>query len=291
MIIIEVSGGLGNQMFGYAFAKALSIEKKDKLCISKRLLKNDSLRVYGLDHFQLSKNVDLVEDNCFLNIIHIFRYNFSKALSKACIKIKNRHIFSVHDSLFERKYIDIPYSKHAFNIYRGLYQNAKYFDAYRQDIVNDFTSLDVLNEREKQYECDILESESVCLHIRRGDYVHSTLHNVCTMKYYKEAVLQIKRRKENLKFFVFSDDIEYAKKELNIENAIYVDRTSSDYIDLHLMMKCKNFIISNSTFSWWAQYLSTNEDKMVFAPSVWLSDEKPYENGLYLDSWICIDPY
>ena len=101
----------------------------------------------------------------------------------------------------------------------------------------------------------------------------------------------MKELKGECQFYVFSDDIEWTRQNIKCDGATYVDKTGSEFIDLALMMKCKNFIIPNSTFSWWAQYLSNAPDKIVIAPEIWLNDEGPRQNGVYLDNWVCLNPY
>ena len=131
------------------------------------------------------------------------------------------------------------------------------------------------------------EKDSVCVHIRRGDYVNNAKYMVCDNKYYEKAVQECRERLDNPKFFVFSEDIEYAKT-LNLgEQVFYVDLNNPDYEELRLMYQCRNFIISNSTFSWWAQCLA-EERNLVISPSKWKNDEVS-PSPLIEEDWILMD--
>jgi hypothetical protein len=133
---------------------------------------------------------------------------------------------------------------------------------------------------------------SVSLHIRRGDYVSNSVNReiyaTCSMDYYHRCAIEMTRRVTDPHFFVFSDDIEWAKDNLDIKHAVtYVDHNSQEeaYKDLCLMSKCKHHIIANSTFSWWGAWLADNKDKIVFAPSRWYNDSKHGEQDLIPEDW------
>ena len=92
---------------------------------------------------------------------------------------------------------------------------------------------------------------------------------------------------ENPKYIVFSDDVEWCKNNMDFpENTIYENHGNTIYEKLKVMSNCKNFIISNSTFSWWAQFMSNNQNKKVIAPKKWNNFE--YCDPIYMDDWILI---
>ena len=134
----------------------------------------------------------------------------------------------------------------------------------------------------------IENSNSVCVHIRRGDYIGSSF-DICTEAYYQKGMDIIASKVENPTFYIFSnssEDLQWIKENYHFSyDLVYVDLNNCDYEELRLMYTCKHFIISNSTFSWWGAYLSTNEEKVVIAPSKWNQDYKVVED-LYLDHWI-----
>lgn len=138
----------------------------------------------------------------------------------------------------------------------------------------------------------IRASNSVSLHVRRGDYVSNqkikkdalTPSGVCTEKYYFNAIEYIQAQIENPEFFVFSDDIEWCRQNLRLESAHYADWNvgKESFVDMQLMSCCKHNIISNSTFSWWGAWLNGNPGKMVLVPDKW------YYNG-HIGDILCDD--
>ena len=122
----------------------------------------------------------------------------------------------------------------------------------------------------------ICNSESICVAVRRGDYVNNKkikkLYYVCDIPYYVKGI------KPNAVVFVFSNDINWVKENIPISGEVYYENVNNTSCEtLKLMLSCKNFVISNSSFNWWAQYLSSNKEKIVCAPSRW------YTNGRKCD--------
>jgi hypothetical protein len=137
----------------------------------------------------------------------------------------------------------------------------------------------------------IENTNSVCVTIRRGDFLLDQFIKsfyICTPEYFKKGIEKINNIIKNPQYIVFSDDIEWCKKNMSFpEGTVYESGNDPIYEKIRLMYSCKNFIISNSTFSWWAQYLSRNERKVVIAPKVWNKFE--YADPIYDKDWIIID--
>ena len=137
---------------------------------------------------------------------------------------------------------------------------------------------------------EIISRNAVCVHIRRGDYLNEKWKalQVCDFKYYNEAINQAKKELTDPVFYVFStshDDIEWIKANYHFDADIhYVDLNNPDYEEFRLMKNCKHFIISNSTFSWWAAFLSNNQSKVVWTPSIWRKDQ-PESNDIIPEKW------
>ena len=136
----------------------------------------------------------------------------------------------------------------------------------------------------------IENNESVCISIRRGDFLaneHKKDCFICDNNYFYKAISEIKKRLANPKFIVFSDDVEWCKNNMNFpSDTRFEDGNDPLWEKMRLMYSCKNFIISNSTFSWWAQYLSRNDNKIVIAPKKWRNNN--YVSDIYEKNWILI---
>jgi hypothetical protein len=175
----------------------------------------------------------------------------------------------------------------------GYWQNSKYFDKNRECILNSFNLKrgHQKNKVLKKYLCQISESESVALHVRRGDYLlnkNQEHHGACDLDYYKKAILHMQgMTKNDCMFFIFSDDITWCRENFHfLNNKLFIVDTDKPVYDLELMKNCKHNIISNSTFSWWGAWLNNFDRKIVIAPKVWWASY-PGET-IALDDWIKI---
>ena len=148
----------------------------------------------------------------------------------------------------------------------------------------------------KKYLHKILNSNSISIHVRRGDYLTNiaafNVHGVCSSSYYIHAISHLKSLMKNLEFFVFSDDVVYSKLIFKgLRNITYIENNIAEhsYLDMALMSACKHNVIANSTFSWWAAWLNKNQNKVVIAPSKWFKTSKYSTTDLFPSDWILID--
>ncbi|WNR43509.1 alpha-1,2-fucosyltransferase [Paenibacillus roseipurpureus] len=292
MIVIKLQGGLGNQMFQYAFGRAIQNKLGGELILDTSDYKFDKLRKLSLDNFVLNEELKYNNRGSF-NILYDQRTNY---LIKIFVKFAPNILFSVlstfgiyiwDDAVFK----DFTVSSSNKNIYlHGYWQSERYFKEISSMILKELQvktsvkvdNLDIYNL--------IASTESVCVHIRRGDFLsNSNSLKVCEQEYFLKGMDLIASRVENPVFIIFSDDISDVKRNFDFKgyNINFVEKNNQDYEELQLMYSCKHFIISNSTFSWWAQYLSQNRNKIVIAPKVWYTDGKN-SDGLMMDKWIVI---
>jgi hypothetical protein len=288
MIVINLKGGVGNQMFQYATGRAIALTSAENgfdsnLKLSIHSYTANPLRSYGLSVYNIKASIaDEVE------ISHI-KYPFG-ILSK---------VWRFFAGRFLRFYMTVHYDESIIkprkNIFLdGYFQSEKYFIKYRPLLLDDFTLLTPLSLSASKFENIIKQSSaSVSLHIRRGDYVnHPYLSEVCTSYYYREASKLIKEKHPDAVFFIFSDDPGWASKNLVLPetHTIYVsDKKILDYEELYLMSMCSHNIIANSSFSWWGAWLNQNPDKIVIAPAMWTNQYKPEFKDIVPDSWIRIN--
>jgi hypothetical protein len=166
----------------------------------------------------------------------------------------------------------------------GFFQSEKYFNNVRDDLLKDFTFTDEYLEPCKRMIKDV--ENPIALHIRRTDYTQYNHHPICDINYYKEALTLFDSDREVI---IFSDDPEWCLQESTFNNDRFlVSETNDQYLDLCMMTLCSDFIIANSSFSWWGAWLSTNEHKKVVAPSKWFGpplDQTNNTKDLYCEGW------
>jgi hypothetical protein len=139
---------------------------------------------------------------------------------------------------------------------------------------------------------EISGCNSLCIHVRRGDFIGNKEHEVVDNDYYKKAMIIMEKEVLIDKIYVFSDDIDWCKENMSFNHPVFfVDNSLSGQKGeghMYLMSGCKNFIIPNSTFSWWGIWLSSNENKKVVAPKIWSKDPYADVSDIILNEWIKI---
>jgi len=273
-VIVSLKGGLGNQMFQYATGKAIASRNCQELFLDKSHLERDNLREYSLGCFSIEEKF---VDERTLEKVHpkgSYRKKF-KALQNKILPWYRRSIIREDCPDFEIEDFD----QIKGNVYLdGYWQSEMFFQDFAEDIRQDFTFKDNPNEINKKFIDRIRKENSVSIHIRRQDYVSNkkTLkkHGILDLSYYARAVEILTKDFLSPVLFVFSDDIDWAKKNLKLKHkTIYVDhnREKSPEEDLRLMIECKKHVIANSTFSWWGAWLSKSSQKEVIAPKNWFT--------------------
>lgn len=289
MIYINLKGGLGNQMFEYATARCIQERCNDEIVFVTKSLNQNEHDSFALSHFDIkecqqinNKSNILFKALCALNVFYFSKRKNGQEKFNSLIKKISK--FGIYITIYDNPDYDFNTKNKTLE---GYFQNKKYFDQIRNILLEEFQVKDPVMEVNKKIYNDIMRTNSVCLHIRRGDYVNNSTHEVCDLNYYKKAIELMNKKIENARFFVFSDDIEWVKENIKGKNFVYVENNNPAYEDLRLMYSCKNFIISNSSFSWWAQYLSKNNEKVVIAPSRWYKTNDQYD--LKEKKWLIIE--
>ncbi|WP_299093717.1 alpha-1,2-fucosyltransferase [uncultured Metabacillus sp.] len=283
MIIVQIKGGLGNQLFSYAAAYGIAKENNTELVIDRYIYDTS----YFLRKYMLNNFPSIVDE-------HVVNYvpsqsNVSQYLYKLIRKIRIKYKYKAQVILEEEEFKYQHIDNKGKNLYlNGYWQNYLYFDKYRDDIVEKFTPVVNFNEHGKSLLNEIEKGNSVAVHIRRGDYVNFKGGKCLDMSYYMKAINYLTNtRKSNLTFFIFTDDVKYCKDVFaNLGNVKFVAEEAklNDLEEFSLMTKCKDLIIGNSSFSWWAAYLASHKDKVVIAPVVDMWKEE-----FYLPEWTKIN--
>lgn len=295
-VAVRLMGGLGNQMFEYAALRAISLKYNAKAIVDTTGITNKTHNVYGLNHCNLPEEVIVrKEKKSFKALISYLLYGLDWILFK---KIKNgSKVYDIIQPILNNggiicipeNYIEINELTNEYNYMVGYFQNSKYIKGYEKQIREELQIQDVFKGKNKKVYEEILNNNSVCVHIRRGDYIGSDFQ-VCTNEYYYEAINQMNNKTKKAKYYIFSDDINWIKKNMDFgkNDVTFIDWKNNQYEDLKLMSGCKNFIMSNSSFSYMAQFLSYNNKKIVIAPNKWNANSEGKEE-IYDDSWIIIE--
>lgn len=268
MTITKISDGLGNQLFQYALGRSISYKKGTILKLDTSAFdRNYKFRNYQLDKYNIVKNdFTFIENFVYSNFYRIIK----KIITK--FNLKNKFYKNIY---WEKKEFDFDSNvfKVNSNYFFGYWQDFRYFKDIRTILLDEFKLLEHLNSNNSQVMQEIKSTQSISLHVRRGDYLNITHQQVCDLEYYKKAIDLITTEIKNPHFFIFSDDIEWVKENLQINyDKTFVDfnQNNPEY-DLELMKSCKHNIIANSTFSWWGAWLNNNESKIVISPKYWQS--------------------
>lgn len=285
MIIVRIWEGLGNQMFQYAYARALAEKGIDvRLDLDKAYdnkfekYRNHTVRENSIQNFRISIPS--------INVYEYGKYDYldQNTVTRNVIFWLGRH-FMWKYNFYEESAPEFSSRKMMIrgNCYiKGWFQNEKYFNNIRSELLKEFVPRNKIKIG-KEIKRALEDDESVAVHIRRGDYVR--IKHDLSVAYYMKAMDYIKKAYKNPIFLVFSDDLQWVKQNMNIEGRlIYVNENGKlrDFEELFIMSRCKSNIISNSTFSWWAAWLNQNNKKIIVSP------KNEWAMRIVPESWVCL---
>jgi len=270
MIIVNLTGGLGNQMFQYAFGKTIAAKHRTSLKVHFTNALLNIQRSYELDVFKISANLATVED------LERFGIAQSRVLNRLLYLFDERYGIQLNKHIKTQRYpfiFDSRYLSIGDNSYiQGYWANERYFKGMEDIIRKEFTPKKKLDKKNKNILKQIQDVSSVSIHVRRADYItnKTNIPQFIGLDYYVNAIKEIKEKVSNPVFFVFSDDIAWSKKNLaRLSRNMYFishNKGRNSYKDMLLMSACKHNIIANSTFSWWGGWLNKNKDKITVKP-------------------------
>jgi hypothetical protein len=285
MILSRIIGGLGNQMFQYAAGRALSLRRGQPL----RLDISD-FKGYGLHQgFELPRvftcELEIATEQ---DVRDFLGWRGSRFGRKFSFRPKFR-ILHGGSLVVEPHFQYWPgISEVSRNAYlTGYWQSEKYFSDVAEIIRADFAFREQLSRPNVLLAERVRHSMAVSLHVRRGDYLTdpsaNAAHGLCSLEYYRSAIEHIAARVANPEFFIFSDDIAWARSNLDIpfpRHFVDHNQGAESYNDMHLMSLCRHHIIANSSFSWWGAWLNARQDKIVVAPRKWFAKTDSIEHLL-----------
>lgn len=284
MLISQLTGGLGNQMFQYAALKAQSLRLGVDLYLDKTHflttpLGKKNLRRYELSHFNIDEKFKKPAFHWTK------KYLNSKKVYAGFETFRENHV-EVHQEFFDIK--DNTYIE-------GVFQSEQYFKEFESEIRKKFIFKTSPSSKNFTLLEKIKTVNAVSLHVRRGDYISNTetnkLHGICDLGYYKRAIELIANKTESPYFFLFSDEPEWVQQNLVLAYPFEVINHNSgenSFEDMRLMSNCKHHIIANSSFSWWGAWLNSNKNKVVIAPKEWFQNPNWDSKDIIPDNWIKI---
>lgn len=291
MKIVKLKGGLGNQMFQYAYAKLLQKRTHEKIVLDYsafQSLENDMVRVPRIEKFNISLFDATPEQiNKVCKIKHsgnsqTFKYRLGVYIESKINKdyfIEPNRAFIEPSRIINKRYFD------------GYWQSWRYVQEVEDDLEKEFVPNYRLSDKTLKYQEIIMQENSVFIGVRRGDYAKEEAHyGSFSSKYYKNAMRYISAKVKNPVFYIFSNDINWCKENINWNgyNVKFRNKEfqTNDFEELMLMASCKHAIIVNSSYNWWGASLIPNEDKIVCCPQKWWFDDKPID--IIPNEWIRI---
>lgn len=284
MIITRFYGGLGNQLFQYSFARSLANKYELPCKADITFYNSNKSRTYVLD--KLGIEIELASDQEISNL-HTHISKKVKFLSK-----KRYHQLNEHEQryfCFDQSHFQLHRPKGLF--VDGYWQNLNYLSIDLN--LTDTFNPNLLMSEYKNTLADLWATESVAIHVRRGDYVNdkhtNEVHGTCSYQYYSKAIDWLNNRVENPRYFIFSDDIAWCKANFIGEDYEFISNPNvGEWIDFRLMMNCKHQVIANSSYSWWAAWLNGNPEKKIIAPQTWFKNGNWDVSGLIPGDWLRI---
>lgn len=301
MKIVNIIGGLGNQMFQYAFAVALQRKyPEDRVLIDTQLYRSPLLKKYrGNNFYHNGFEIQRIFPNAnvpiasFKEVAKVSYFIPNYILNKA-IKRVVHHRKSELVQTYKEAYnfnSDVLNSKASY--FDGYWMNPSYFVFCRDELLKTFTFRKFDTEDNLKWASLLASDDSVTIHVRRGDYVGAeSFKDICTLAYYQDAIREVKKVISNPVFFIFSNDQEWCKANLKDEfgnTRVYFVTNNygkESYRDMQLMSLSRCNILANSSFSWWGAYLNQRENHVVFCPEKWVNNLKC--DDMLLKEWIKI---
>lgn len=290
MIVVRLKGGMGNQMFQYAFGKALaqilgtSVQFDCAVLLDRARGRDFVYRDYDLDIFNVQPEFSVQPDRLRtlfkLKSATVSRYIKRWAAQGRTI-YKEKH-FHVEQALLQQPPDGV--------LYDGWWQSFRYAALIEEEVRKAFEFQDsILLESQPLLE-QINNTNSVCLNVRRTDFLTTPALNATNLAYFLRAAAHMAERVQNPSFFVFSDDVEWCREHIKLPHPVQVvahthkGRKFGNY--MQLMKACKHFIIPNSSFAWWAVWLNEQQEKHVIAPKKWFNEGNHDTTDLVPENWI-----
>lgn len=282
MLIIQLTGGLGNQLFQYASARAQALRLGTDLYLDKTHFLpsptgKKNIRQYELHRFNV---IEKFKRPAFHWAKKYFRFN---KMYFQVETFREQHVH-LHPEFFEIEgdtYIE------------GCFQSQKYFLQFEHTLRTELSFKNPPTGLNAELMQEIEGVNAVSLHVRRGDYVSNPetmkTHGICGLDYYQRAIGYIEEKVKNPYFFLFSDDPDWVQQNLQLNHPYKVvqhNKGENSFEDMRLMSACRHHIIANSSFSWWGAWLNPSKEKIVVAPAEWYADKQHDTKDIIPENWV-----
>lgn len=289
MKIVNILGGIGNQMFQYAFLVALREATGCEVCYDASVFKTYPLH----NGFELDRRFNIMARQATPKEIWKLTYYttsyfwyriFKRFPKRKTMQFEPKHCAFTPELLKDKRDL----------YYYGIWQDHHYFDDYKEIIKKEFAWKEPLDERNRICYDEFVKGETVSIHIRRGDYLKEWRYkNICELDYYQKAITHVKELYgKKMNYAIFSNDIAWCQDNIVplLDDSRYTmvdwNQGAESYKDMRLMQACKANIIANSSFSWWGAYLNIHSEPMVIAPKKWTNADVCFDRQL--SDWLLI---
>lgn len=285
MKIVKFLGGLGNQMFQYAFYQGL-----------RQTFGNVKADITGFENYGLHQGFELQEVfGIKLRPASKFEIQLYTPENRAWVWRKLRRLYRAKDAYHEENplfgYDQSIYHDKRNRYYWGYWQNIQYVTRVADTLRTDFSFPVFTDERDQHLAGLVASNMSVAVHVRRGDYLTDPyLGGICTDDYYRRAIDYIKQRITAPLFVFFSNDIHWCRENFQCLDAVFVDWNTgkNSFRDMQLMSLCQHYIIANSSFSWWGAWLNQSPSKMAISPASWINMKQLDISGMILPEFVTL---
>jgi hypothetical protein len=286
MVITKLFGGIGNQMFQYAFGRTLALKNNCALKLNLSFFENSDSRAFSLPHFST------VLDSATPSEIEQIIQKRSSKLNELTRKVLKSRPYVIYEKTLEFDPQNLETQKDVY--VDGYWQSEKYFIRSSNQIREDFKIRTAPSAENAAMLRQIKSTTAISLHVRRGDFLDNDLnkiHGTCSIDYYQRAEDLLFKQVTNPIFFIFSDDINWVRENIKLQHdpvVVDINDEKTAYEDLRLMSACRHHVVANSSFSWWGAWLNPHPGKIVIAPKKWFNDPELNRQSQTIvpESWI-----
>ncbi len=268
---VKIYGGLGNQMFQYAFALALQKRTGCRVQLD--------ISTYANTAGPGKNGVNTVHNGFELEqVFSLPPCSFAPVTKDSKVSKVLKRLGLPRSRFLDRQFTFQPevFTNSRYTWFEGYWQNEQYFIDVKDEILRQYQFRGQVSEKTAAVAARIAGKPSLSIHVRHGDYASVANYPVCQLSYYRDAVAQVRKERPFEQVYIFSDDLDWCRGNLaplftDTESIAFVDwnRGKDSWQDVYLMSACHSHIIANSSFSWWAAWLDGKEDPYVVAPKVW----------------------